>query len=55
MSAEEYESWKETRAIQKNPALMEDIRRGLHQFEKGQRFSFEEVFGEPLKKSKRKK
>jgi hypothetical protein len=28
---------------------MEDIRRGLHQLKKGQRFSFEEVFGESLK------
>lgn len=55
MSAEEFESWKETREIQKNPALMEEIRRGLTQLEKGHRFSFEEVFGESLTVRKRMK
>ena len=55
MSAEEFESWKETREIQKNSALMEEIRRGLTQLEKGHRFSFEEVFGESLTVRKRMK
>ena len=54
MSAEEFESWKETRKIQRNPSLMEDIRQGLSQLEKGHRFTFEEVFGEPLKKIRKK-
>ncbi len=55
ISAEEFDSWKETQDIKKNPALMKEIKRGLTQLEKGQRFSFEDVFGEPLKNSKRKK
>jgi prevent-host-death family protein len=48
MSADEFASWQETRAIQRNPTLMQEIKRGLRQLEKGQRFTFEEVFGEPL-------
>ena len=55
ISAEEFDSWKETQDIKKNPALMKEIKRGLTQLGKGQRFSFEEVFGEPLKNSKRKR
>ena len=34
--------------IQHDPALMREIKRGLRELEKGQRFTFEEVFGEPL-------
>ena len=48
ISADEFASWQETRDIQRNPALMREIKRGLRQLEKGQRFTFEEVFGEPL-------
>jgi len=55
ISAEEFESWKETREIQRNPALMHEIKQGLAQLEKGHRFSFEEVFGEPLHSTKKKK
>ncbi|MEE8074390.1 MAG: type II toxin-antitoxin system Phd/YefM family antitoxin, partial [Candidatus Binatia bacterium] len=54
ISAEEFESWKETREIQRNPALMQEIKQGLAQLEKGHRFSFEEVFGEPLHSTKKK-
>ncbi len=54
MSVEEFESWKETRAIQHNPALMREIKQGLAQLGKGHRVSFEEVFGEPLHSSKKK-
>ncbi|MEE9145519.1 MAG: type II toxin-antitoxin system Phd/YefM family antitoxin [Candidatus Binatia bacterium] len=55
ISAEEFESWKETREIQRNPALMQEIKQGLAQLEKGHRFSFKEVFGEPLHSTKKKK
>jgi antitoxin YefM len=52
ISAEEYEGWRETREIMRNRALMKEIRQGLRQLEKGRRFTFEEVFGEPLRPSK---
>lgn len=48
MSADEFASWQETKEIRRNPALMREIKRGLSQLKKGQRFTFEEVFGEPL-------
>ncbi len=52
ISAEEYEGWRETREIMRNRALMKEIRQGLRQLEKGRRFTFEEVFGEPLRPTK---
>jgi prevent-host-death family protein len=55
MSADEYEGWRETREILRNRALMKEIRQGLRQLENGQRFTFEEVFGEPLRPRKRRK
>jgi prevent-host-death family protein len=51
ISADEFASWQETREIRRNPALMREIKRGLSQLKKGQRFTFEEVFGEPLAES----
>ena len=48
MSAEEFASWQETREIRQNPELMREIKRGLRQLQKGQRFTFEDIFGEPL-------
>ena len=48
MSADEFASWQETRAIRQNPELMREIKRGLRQLQKGQRFTFEDIFGEPL-------
>jgi len=48
ISADEFASWQETREIRRNRTLMREIRRGLSQLEKGQRFTFEEVFGESL-------
>jgi PHD/YefM family antitoxin component YafN of YafNO toxin-antitoxin module len=54
-SADEYEGWRETRAILRNRSLMKEIRQGLRQLEKGRRFIFEEVFGEPLRPGKRRK
>jgi antitoxin YefM len=51
ISADEYEGWRETREIMRNRALMKEIRQGL-QLEKGRRFTFEEVFGEPLRPRK---
>jgi antitoxin YefM len=35
VSPDEYESWKETRAIQSDRELMEEIRRGLRELKKG--------------------
>jgi prevent-host-death family protein len=55
ISADEFESWQETREIQRNPALMQEIKQGLAQLEKGYHVSFEEAFGEPLHSSKKKK
>ena len=55
ISADEYESWRETREIRRNRPLMTDIKQGLSQLAKGQRFTFEEVFGEPLRARKRSK
>jgi len=55
MSADEYEGWRETREILRNPALMKEIKQGLRQLEKGQRFILEEVFGEPLRRRKGRK
>ncbi len=55
LSAEEYEGWRETREIMRNRSLMKEIRQGLRQLEKGKRFTFEEVFGEPLKPRKHRK
>ncbi|HNP95874.1 MAG TPA: type II toxin-antitoxin system Phd/YefM family antitoxin [Cyclobacteriaceae bacterium] len=54
LSADEFESWQETREILRNPALMQEIKQGLAQLEKGHRVSFEEAFGEPLHSSKTK-
>ena len=48
MSADEFASWQETRAIRQDPELMREIKRGLRQLQKGQRFTFEDIFGEPL-------
>jgi antitoxin YefM len=48
ISADEFASWQETRMIQHDPTLMREIKRGLRELEKGHRFTFEEVFGEPL-------
>ena len=55
MSADEYEGWRETKEIMRNRSLMREIRQGLRQLEKGQRFTFEEVFGEPLRPRKQAK
>lgn len=46
---------RETREVMRNRALMKEIRQGLQQLETGQRFTFEEVFGEPLQRRKRAK
>ena len=53
ISAEEFESWQETRDIQRNPALMQEIKKGLRQLEKGKTVSFEDVFGESLLPAKK--
>jgi hypothetical protein len=52
ISADEYEGWRETREVIRNRALMKEIRQGLRQLEKGRRFPFEEVFGEPVRPKK---
>ena len=44
ISPDEYESWKETRAIQSDRELMEEIRRGLRDLKKGGRiYTLEEL------------
>ena len=44
ISPDEYESWKETRAIQADAQLMAEIRRGLRQLKKGGRiYTLEEL------------
>jgi antitoxin YefM len=55
ISADEYESWRETREIRRNPALMGEIKAGLRQLAKGRRFTFEEVFGESLRTRKQRR
>ncbi len=55
MSAEEFESLKETQEIKKDQALMKEIKQGLAQLEKGHRYSFEDVFGPLSPTPKRKK
>ena len=49
MSAEEYDSWKETQEIKKDPELMREIRKGLRELEKGKFKTYDnldELFGE---------
>ena len=49
MSAEEYDSWKETQEIKKDPELMREIRKGLRELEKGKAKTYDnldELFGE---------
>ena len=55
LSADEYEGWRETKTIMRNRSLMKEIRQELRPLEKGKRFTFEEVFGEPLRPAKRRK
>lgn len=48
LNAEEYSSWKETREIKANPALMREIAAGLKSIQqgKGKKYaSVEELFG----------
>jgi prevent-host-death family protein len=49
VSPDEYDSWKETRAIKSNPALMREIRRGLRDLKKGRGrlYTVEQLFREP--------
>jgi len=47
VSPDEYDSWKETRAIKSNPALMREIRRGLRELKRGAKtYTYEQVFRE---------
>jgi prevent-host-death family protein len=48
VSPDEYESWKETRAIKSNPELMREIRRGLRDLKKGRGriYTIEQLFRE---------
>ena len=55
VSADEFDSWRETHEIRRDPDLMRQIRRGLSQLERGDSSTFEEVFGEPLAVSKRRR
>ena len=45
-----YEGWKETESIRRDPDFVKEIKRGLDRLKRGgKRYSFEDVFGEPLK------
>lgn len=46
VSSDEFESWKETLAIQSDPELMTEIRKGLRSLKskKTKRFSLDELF-----------
>ena len=47
ISPDEYESWKETRAVQSDRELMEEIRRGLRDLKKGGRiYTLEELMAD---------
>lgn len=51
VSAEDYESWKETQEIKENPELMREIREGLKTIQrgKGKKYtSLDELFGPGL-------
>ncbi len=47
VSADEYESWKETREIMADKAFMRDIRAGLRAAKRGtlRRYTLDELFG----------
>lgn len=45
-----YEGWKETKEIQADPEFLKEIKKGVERLKSGgRRYSFEDVFGEPLK------
>jgi antitoxin YefM len=46
MSAEEYESWKETLDIMSRPELVKGIEEGIKDIREGRYATFEEVFGQ---------
>ena len=44
-----YEGWKETAAVKADHELLDEIQRGLSRLRRRRkRYSFEEVFGEPI-------
>lgn len=45
-----YEGWKETKEIQADKEFVREIKKGVARLKRGaKRYSFEDVFGEPLK------
>jgi prevent-host-death family protein len=45
ISPDQFDSWKETLAIQSDPALMEEIRRGMAQLRRAKkRYTLQELF-----------
>ena len=45
-----YEGWQETKEIQSNVEFTKEIKKGIARLrKKSKRYSFEDVFGEPLK------
>jgi len=46
MSEEEYENLRETLELLSVPGFRESIRKSIQQMDKGQTYSFDEVFGE---------
>lgn len=54
LSTQELSSLRETLEVLSDPKLMRQIRQGLREVKRGgRRYSFEEVFGEPLAAPKR--
>lgn len=53
MSMDDYEGWLETLEIMSDPEAMEDIRLAEKELKEGKVYDFEEVFGNKLKKLKK--
>ncbi|MHB8632225.1 MAG: type II toxin-antitoxin system Phd/YefM family antitoxin [Candidatus Limnocylindria bacterium] len=53
VSQDDLESWQETLEIAADRVFMTDIRRGVHQIERGQTVSYDKVFeGSPPRKKR---
>lgn len=53
MSMDDYEGWLETLEIMSDPKAMEDIRLAEKELKEGKVYDFEKVFGNKLKKLKK--
>lgn len=53
ISQDDLESWQETLEITSDRALMTELRRGIRQVARGQTVSYDEVFGQKARGTKR--